>query len=102
MIHSVGHSERTGVVVEPRLSMQWFVKMEVLAEQVLANTEYQFVPERFKQTLEHWLTNIQDWCISRQLWWGHHIPAWYRKDENGEEETYVGVEAPAGEGWRRG
>ena len=93
MIHSVGHSERTGVVVEPRLSMQWFVKMEVLAEQVLANTEYQFVPERFKQTLEHWLTNIQDWCISRQLWWGHRIPAWYK-----DGEVKVQVACP-GEGW---
>lgn len=93
MIHSVGHSERTGVVVEPRLSMQWFVKMEVLAEQVLANTEYQFVPERFKQTLEHWLTNIQDWCISRQLWWGHRIPAWYK-----DGEVKVQVACP-GDGW---
>ena len=93
MIHSVGHSERTGVVVEPRLSMQWFVKMEELAEQVLANTEYQFVPERFKQTLEHWLTNIQDWCISRQLWWGHRIPAWYK-----DGEVKVQVACP-GEGW---
>ena len=93
MIHSVGHSERTGVVVEPRLSMQWFVKMEVLAQQVLDNTEYQFVPERFKQTLEHWLTNIQDWCISRQLWWGHRIPAWYK-----EGEVKVQVACP-GDGW---
>lgn len=93
MIHSVGHSERTGVVVEPRLSMQWFVKMEVLAQQVLDNTEYQFVPERFKQTLEHWLTNIQDWCISRQLWWGHRIPAWYK-----DGEVKVQVACP-GEGW---
>ena len=93
MIHSVGHSERTGVVVEPRLSMQWFVKMEVLAQQVLDNTEYQFVPERFKQTLEHWLTNIQDWCISRQLWWGHRIPAWYK-----DGDVIVQVACP-GEGW---
>ena len=91
--HSVGHSERTGVVVEPRLSKQWFVKMDILAEQVLNNTEYRFVPERFKQTLEHWLTNIQDWCISRQLWWGHRIPAWYKG-----EEVKVQVECP-GDGW---
>ncbi len=93
MIHSVGHSERTGVIVEPRLSKQWFVKMDVLAQQVLDNKEYQFVPERFKQTLEHWLTNIQDWCISRQLWWGHRIPAWYHEDE-----VKVQVECP-GDGW---
>ena len=93
IIHSVGHSERTGVVVEPRLSKQWFVKMDVLARQVLENDEYRFVPERFKQTLEHWLSDIQDWCISRQLWWGHRIPAWYKDDE-----IKVQVECP-GDGW---
>ncbi len=87
IIHSVGHSERTGVVVEPRLSKQWFVKMDVLAKQVLENEEYRFVPDRFKQTLEHWLTNIQDWCISRQLWWGHRIPAWYKGDDVIVSET---------------
>ena len=93
MIHSVGHSERTGVVVEPRLSKQWFVKMDVLAKQVLENDEYRFVPERFNDTLKHWLTDIQDWCISRQLWWGHRIPAWYKGDE-----VKVQVACP-GEGW---
>ncbi len=93
IIHSVGHSERTGVVVEPRLSKQWFVKMDVLAQQFLDNKEYHFVPERFNQTLTHWLTNIQDWCISRQLWWGHRIPAWYKDDE-----VKVQVENP-GDGW---
>ena len=81
IVHNVGHSERTGVVVEPRLSKQWFVKMDGLAQQVLENKEYRFVPDRFKQTLQHWLENIQDWCISRQLWWGHRIPAWYKGDE---------------------
>ena len=91
--HSVGHSERTGVVVEPRLSKQWFVKMDVLAKQVLDNKEYEFVPERFQQTLVQWLTNIQDWCVSRQLWWGHRIPAWYK-----DGETKVCEECP-GEGW---
>ncbi|MCR5647481.1 MAG: valine--tRNA ligase [Acholeplasmatales bacterium] len=95
IMHSVGHSERTGVVVEPRLSKQWFVKMDVLAKQVLENDEYRFVPERFKQTLEHWLDpeTIQDWCVSRQLWWGHRIPAWYKDDE-----VKVQVECP-GDGW---
>ena len=93
MIHSVGHSERTGVVVEPRLSKQWFVKMEVLAKQVLENDEYRFVPERFMNTLERWLENIQDWCVSRQLWWGHRIPAWYK-----DGEVKVQVEKP-GDGW---
>ena len=95
IMHSVGHSERTGVVVEPRLSKQWFVKMDVLAKQVLENDEYRFVPERFKQTLEHWLDpeTIQDWCVSRQLWWGHRIPAWYKNDE-----VKVQVECP-GDDW---
>ncbi len=93
LVHSVGHSERTGVVVEPRLSKQWFVKMDVLAKQVLDNKEYEFVPERFKHTLVNWLTNIQDWCISRQLWWGHRIPAWYKDDQ-----MKVQVECP-GDGW---
>ena len=93
--HSVGHSERTGVPVEPRLSKQWYVKMDVLAKQVLENKEYRFVPDRFKGTLENWLTNIQDWCISRQLWWGHRIPAWYKDDQ-----VKVQVECP-GEGWKQ-
>ena len=93
MIHSVGHSERTGVVVEPRLSKQWFVKMEVLAKQVLENDEYRFVPERFNTTLERWLENIQDWCVSRQLWWGHRIPAWYKDGEVKVTDTCPG------EGW---
>ena len=93
IVHSVGRSERTGVVVEPRLSKQWFVKMDVLARQVLENKEYEFVPERFNGTLKNWLTNIQDWCISRQLWWGHRIPAWYK---NGETKV---CEKSPGEGW---
>ena len=95
IVHSVGHSERTGVPVEPRLSKQWFVKMDVLARQVLENKEYEFVPKRFKDTLVTWLTNIQDWCISRQLWWGHRIPAWYKDDE-----VKVSPECP-GEGWKQ-
>ena len=95
IVHSVGHSERTGVVVEPRLSKQWFVKMYVLAKQVLDNDEYKFVPARFKGTLERWLDpeNIQDWCVSRQLWWGHRIPAWYKGNE-----VKVQEECP-GKGW---
>lgn len=95
IVHSVGHSERTGVVVEPRLSKQWFVKMDVLAKQVLENDEYRFIPERFEQTLNHWLTNIQDWCISRQLWWGHRIPAWYK------DGAVLVQETSPGSGWKQ-
>lgn len=96
MIHSVGHSERTGVVVEPRLSTQWFVKMAPLAEQAMANQEtdnaVEFFPPRFNQTFLRWMENVHDWVISRQLWWGHQIPAWYHKETG---EMYVGMEAPA-------
>jgi len=99
MVHSVGHSERSDAVVEPYLSKQWFVKMRPLADHVLENqknkdTKVNFVPERYEKTMNHWMEITYDWCISRQLWWGHRIPAWYRKDE-----VYVGMEAPTGEGW---
>ncbi len=93
MIHSVGHSERTGVIVEPRLSKQWFVAMDKLAEEVLkmqkTKGKIYFYPERFEKIYRNWLTNIQDWCISRQLWWGHRIPAYYKG-----EEVFVGEESP--------
>ncbi|GEO77888.1 valyl-tRNA synthetase [Companilactobacillus mindensis DSM 14500] len=94
-VHSVGHSERSGVQVEPRLSTQWFVKMKPLAEMVLKNqksdNKVNFVPDRFENTFTQWMENIHDWVISRQLWWGHQIPAWYNKQTG---ETYVGEEAP--------
>jgi valyl-tRNA synthetase len=95
IVHSVGHSERSGVQVEPRLSTQWFVKMKPLAEQVLAqqktDQKVHFVPDRFEHNLINWMENIHDWVISRQLWWGHRIPAWYQKDTG---EIYVGMEPP--------
>ena len=95
IVHSVGHSERSGVQVEPRLSTQWFVKMKPLAEAALKNQETDnkitFVPERFERTFKQWMENIHDWVISRQLWWGHQIPAWYNKKTG---EMYVGEEAP--------
>lgn len=90
--NNLGFSERTGVVVEPRLSLQWFVKMDHLAKEAL-NTKTEFVPARFKKIFTNWMTDIQDWCISRQLWWGHRIPAWYK-----DGELKVQVESP-GEGW---
>lgn len=80
-IHQVGHSERTGVVIEPYLSTQWFVAMKPLGEQAVAAQRsgegVHFVPERFEKIYMHWVENVRDWCISRQLWWGHRIPAWY-------------------------
>ncbi len=99
IVHNVGHSERTEAVVEPYLSKQWFVKMRPLADRVLENqknpdTKVNFIPPRFEKIMNHWMEITYDWCISRQLWWGHRIPAWYRGDE-----VYVGETAPEGEGW---
>lgn len=96
IIHSVGHSERTGVMVEPYLSKQWFVKMKPLAQQVLdaqknPDTKINFYPKRFEKTFNQWLENIEDWCISRQLWWGHRIPVWYHKQTG---EIYCEVDPP--------
>ena len=95
-LHSVGHSERSGAVVEPYLSKQWFVDMKPLADKVLENQKDEdrkvnFYPPRFENTLNTWMENIQDWCISRQLWWGHRIPAWYHKETG---EVYVDVNPP--------
>ena len=82
IVHQVGHSERSHEVVEPRLSKQWFVKMKPLAEAAMANeeneeTKVEFIPERFEKIYMNWMRNVDDWCISRQLWWGHRIPAYY-------------------------
>ena len=101
MTHSVGHSERTDAVVEPYLSKQWFVKMEDMANDLLecqkdADKKINFFPKNFEKILNHWMENCHDWCISRQLWWGHRIPAWYRNDE-----VYVGLTEPEGDGWVR-
>ncbi|MGG4141575.1 valine--tRNA ligase [Paenibacillus algorifonticola] len=80
-VHQVGHSERSGAVVEPYLSTQWFVEMKPLAEQAIkaqkSSDGVTFVPDRFEKIYLHWIENVHDWCISRQLWWGHRIPAWY-------------------------
>ena len=101
--HSVGHSERSGVVVEPYLSTQWFVKMQPLADEAIKlqhqEEKVNFVPERFEKTYLHWMENIRDWCISRQLWWGHRIPAWYHKETG---EVYVDTNPPAdSENWEQ-
>ena len=98
MVHSVGHSERSDAVVEPYLSKQWFVKMRPLADRVLENqkdkeNKVNFVPSRYEKVMNHWMEITYDWCISRQLFWGHRIPAWYKDDE-----IKVQVESP-GEDW---
>ncbi|MGG3924857.1 valine--tRNA ligase [Metabacillus fastidiosus] len=102
-LHSVGHSERSGAVVEPYLSTQWFVKMQPLADEAVAlqnkEEKVHFVPDRFEKTYLHWMENIRDWCISRQLWWGHRIPAWYHKETG---EVHVDHEPPADiENWEQ-
>ncbi|MBR3161813.1 MAG: valine--tRNA ligase [Bacilli bacterium] len=99
LTHEVGHSERTDVMVEPMIKKQWFVRMEPLAKKVLKfqddkDKKVNFVPKRFEKVLRHWMDISYDWCISRQLWWGHRIPAWYKGDE-----IYVGLEKPKGRGW---
>ncbi|RCW66387.1 valine--tRNA ligase [Saliterribacillus persicus] len=104
-MHSVGHSERSGAVVEPYLSTQWFVHMQPLADQAVdlqsqsEDEKVNFVPKRFEGTYLRWMENIRDWCISRQLWWGHRIPAWYHKETG---EIYVGKTAPKDiENWKQ-
>ncbi len=94
--HNVGYSERTDVMIEPYLSKQWFVKMRPLADRVLENqknkdTKVNFVPSRYEKIMNHWMEITYDWCISRQLWWGHRIPAWYCDDCG---EMIVSVEKP--------
>ena len=91
--NKVGHSERTDAVIEPKLSAQWFLKMEGLAKRALEVVEddtIRFHPTKFKNTYRHWLENIKDWCISRQLWWGQRIPAWYL-EKDGRVETIVAL-----------
>ena len=95
--NSVGHCYRCKTVIEPYLSDQWFVKVKPLAEKAIAAVEdgrIKYVPERWTKVYLQWMTNLRDWCISRQLWWGHQVPAWYKGDE-----IYVGEEPPKGDGW---
>ena len=99
LVHEAGHSERTGALIEPMIKKQWFVKMRPLADKVLENQKdkdkkVNFVPEYYEKTMNHWMEITYDWCISRQLWWGHRIPAYYKGDE-----IYVGINPPKDEGW---
>jgi valyl-tRNA synthetase len=98
-LHSVPFSQRSGERIEPLISLQWFMRMEELARpaiEVVNTGRVRFHPERWTRVYMDWMENIRPWCISRQLWWGHRIPVWYRG-----EETYVGLSAPEGEGWER-
>ena len=97
--HEVGHSERTGVMVEPMIKKQWFVNMKTLSPNLKKKkkndeTKVHFIRGKFENTLNAWMEDCHDWCISRQLWWGHRIPAWYKDDM-----VYVGYEAPKESGW---
>jgi valyl-tRNA synthetase len=97
--HEVPYSHRSGERIEPLISLQWFMRMDELAKpaiEAVTSGRVRFHPERFARVYMDWMENIRPWCISRQLWWGHQLPVWYRG-----QETYVGMEPPEGEGWER-
>ena len=99
LVHTVPFSHRSGERIEPLVSLQWFMRMDELAApaiEVVTNGQVRFFPERWARVYLDWMENIRPWCISRQLWWGHQIPVWYRG-----VEVYVGVDPPAGVGWKR-
>lgn len=114
-IHNVAINERGKGIIEPQIKLQWFVdvnkpavdwkgkhhSLKQVMQAVINDSDIDILPKRFEKTYFHWIDNLQDWCISRQIWWGHRLPVWYRQDTDGREETYVGLTPPTdhSEGW---
>ena len=111
-VHNIATAERTGGIIEPQIMTQWFVNvnkeykgrtLKELMRRPVETREINIIPEHFNKTYFHWIDNLRDWCISRQIWYGHRIPVWYRSTSltAGKDEIYCGVEAPAGDGWEQ-